>query len=192
MKRIKRFILSLLLTKQERVMIWNALWFSNHTYRRRGNVFGADAVQMVMNRTEGLIVPKGRKYSKKELVEIVEGVIKEAGKISEHVIRNIAHREFNKGYQKGKSERTIEDIAEQLRLLFPNHVDGEITEGMEFDRENCIVFALVFGQDKNEDAEDNDSKPTEGEDTEKEENNEEQAPEGTDGHQEAPKEEAEK
>lgn len=48
MKRLKRFILSLLLTKQERVMIWNALWFSNHTYRRRGNVDGAAAVQMVM------------------------------------------------------------------------------------------------------------------------------------------------
>lgn len=66
MKRIKRFILSLLLTKQERVMIWNALWFSNHTYRRRGNVDGAAAVQMVMNRTEGLIVPKGEDTEKEE------------------------------------------------------------------------------------------------------------------------------
>lgn len=196
MKRLKRFILSLLLTKQERVMIWNALWFSNHTYRRRGNVDGAAAVQMVMNRTEGLIVPKGRKYSEKELVEIVEGIINEAAKASEEVTRHVARHEFNKGYRKGRSERTLEEIAEPIRP-FPNQVDGEITEGMEFDREkcetcdereNCIVFALIFGQDKEENAEGSDSKPTEGEDTEKEEKDEEQAPEGTEGHHEAPKE----
>lgn len=157
MKRLKRFILSLLLTKQERVMIWNALWFSNHTYRRRGNVDGAAAVQMVMNRTEGLLVPKGRKYSEKELVEIVEGVINEAAKASEEVTRHVARQEFNKGYRRGRSE-------------------------------GCIIFAMIFGQDKEEDAESSDSKPTEGEDTEKEEKDVEQASEGTEGHHEAPKE----
>lgn len=202
MKRIKRFILSLLLTKQERVMIWNALWFSNHTYRRRGNVDGAAAVQMVMNRTEGLIVPKGRKYSEKEVAEIVDGIVKASAEASEHVIRDISRHEFNKGYRKGRSERTLEDIVEPLRPFpHPRHaeevVDGELSEGMEFDREQCekcdaregcIIFALIFGQDKEEDAEGSDSKPTEGEDTEKEEKNEEQAPEGTEGHHEAPKE----
>lgn len=206
MKRLKRFILSLLLTKQERVMIWNALWFSNHTYRRRENVDGAAAVQMVMNRTKGLLVPKGRKYSEKELVEIVEGVINEAAKASEEVTRHVARQEFNKGYRRGRSERTLEEIAEPLRPFGrPIHVeekdgklevDMELNEGMEIDREKyetCdaregCIFALVFGQDKEEDAEGSDSKPTEGEDTEKEEKDVEQAPEGTEGHHEAPKE----
>lgn len=197
MKKLKRFILSMLLTKQERVMIWNALWFSNHTYRIRGNVDGAAAVQMAMNRTEGLIIPKGRKYSEKELTEIVEGVINEAAKASEEVTRHIARQEFNKGYQKGRSERTLEDIAEPLRP-FPHQVDGEITEGMEFDREKCencdaregcIIFALVFGQDKEGGAEGSDSKPTEGEDTEGGEKAGEQVPEGLEGHHEAPSEE---
>lgn len=200
MKRIKRFILSLLLTKQERVMIWNALWFSNHTYRRRGNVDGAAVVQMVMNRTEGLLVPKGRKYSEKELTEIVEGIVQEAAKASEEITRQIAHREFNKGYRKGRSERTIEEIAEPLRP-FPNEVDGEVREGMEFDREkcegcdekeNCIIFAMIFGHDKEEDAEGSDSTASEGEDTEKEEKDETQAPEGTEGHHKAPKEDEDK
>lgn len=207
MKRLKRFILSLLLTKQERVMIWNALWFSNHTYRRRGNVDGAAAVQMVMNRTEWLLVPKGRKYSEKELVEIVDGIINEAAKASEEVTRHVARQEFNKGYRKGRSKRVIEEIAEPLRPFGrPIHVeekdgklevDMELNEGMEIDREKCetcdaregcIIFALVFGQDKEEDAEGSDSKPTEGEDTEGGEKTEEQAPEGTEGHHEAPKE----
>lgn len=205
MKRLKRFILSLLLTKQERVMIWNALWFSNHTYRRRGNVDGAAAVQMVMNRTEGLIVPKGRKYSEKELTEIVEGVINEAAKASEEVTRHIAHREFNKGYRKGRSERTHEELQELVAPLrpfvAPRHeedvIDGGLHEGMEFDREKCeacdsregcIVFAMIFGQDKEEDAEGSDDKPTEGEDTEKKEKDEEQAPADAQGHHKAPKE----
>lgn len=179
-------------------MIWNALWFSNHTYRRRGNVDGAAAVQMVMNRTEGLIVPKGRKYSEKELVEIVEGIINEAAKASEEVTRHVARQEFNKGYRKGRSERTLEEIAEPLRPFGRAvhveekdgklEVDMELNEGMEIDREGCIIFAMIFGQDKEEDAEGSDSKPTEGEDTEKEEKDEEQAPEGTEGHHEAPKE----
>lgn len=191
MKRLKRFILSLLLTKQERVMIWNALWFSNHTYRRRGNVDGAAAVQMVMNRTEGLLVPKGRKYSEKELVEIVEGVINEAAKASEEVTRHVARQEFNKGYRKGRSERTLEEIAEPLRPFGRAvhveekdgklEVDMELNEGMEIDREKCetcdaregcIIFAMVFGQDKEED-------------TEKEEKDGEQAPKTSESVSEA-------
>lgn len=171
MKRIKRFILSLLLTKQERVMIWNALWFSNHTYRRRGNVDGAAAVQMVMNRTEGLIVPKGRKYSEKELTEIVE-------EIAEPL------RPFGRTVHVEEKDGKLE-------------VDMELNEGMEIDREKCetrdaregcIIFAMIFGHDKEEDAEGSDSKPIEGEDTEKEEKDGEQASEGTEGHHEAPKE----
>lgn len=162
---------------------------------------------MVMNRTEGLIVPKGRKYSEKELVEIVEGIINEAAKASEEVTRHVARQEFNKGYRKGRSERTLEEIAEPLRPFGRAvhveekdgklEVDMELNEGMEIDREKCetcdaregcIIFAMIFGQDKEEDAEGSDSKLTEGEDTEKEEKNEEQAPEGTEGHHEAPKE----
>ena len=61
MKKLKRFILSMLLTKQERVMIWNALWLYNHTYRRRGNVDGAAAVQMVMRVPKRLQERKKRK-----------------------------------------------------------------------------------------------------------------------------------
>lgn len=197
MKKFKRFLMSLLLTKQERVMIWNALWFSNHTYRRRGNVDGAAAVQMVMNRTEGLIVPKGRTYSEKEVSEIVDEVLKGAAKASEEILGEISRHEFRKGYRRGRAERTMEDIVEPLRP-FPTEVDGEIQEGMEFDREkceacdereNCILFALIF---KNEHDSGDSEKENEGEDTEKGVKDEEQAPEGTAAHHEAPSEEREK
>lgn len=199
MKKFKRFLMSLLLTKQERVMIWNALWFSNHTYRRRGNVDGAAAVQMVMNRTEGLIVPKGRTFSEKEVSEIVDEVLKGAAKASEEILGEISRHEFRKGYRRGRAERTMEDIVEPLRP-FPTEVDGEIQEGMEFDkekcktcdaREGCIIFAMIFGQDE-EDAAGDSEKENESEDTEKGAKDEEQAPEGTTAHHETPSEEGEK
>ena len=66
MKKFKRIMMSLLLSKQERVMIWNALWFSNHTYRRRGNVDGAAAVQMVMNSTEHVLGVNKKTFTKEE------------------------------------------------------------------------------------------------------------------------------
>lgn len=201
MKKLKRFILSMLLTKQERVMIWNALWFSNHTYRRRGNVDGAAAVQMVMNRTEGLIVPKGRTFSEKEVAEIVDEVLHGAAKASEDFLSDIARREFRKGYKKGRSERVIEEIAEPLRpfgrLIHVEEKDGKLEIDREKCetcdvREGCIIFAMIFGQDKEEDAAGGSEKPSEGEDTEGGEKTEEQAPEGTEGHHEAPSEEEKK
>lgn len=211
MKKLKRFILSMLITKQERVMIWNALWFSNHTYRRRGNVDGAAAVQMVMNRTEGLIVPKGRTFSEKEVAEIVDEVLHGAAKASEELLSDIARREFRKGYKKGRSERVIEEIAEPLRPLGRAirveekdgklDVDMELNEGMEIDREKCetcdaregcIIFAMIFGKDNEEDAAGDSEKANEGEDTEGGEKAGEQAPEGTEGHHEAPSEEDKK
>lgn len=201
MKKLKRFILSMLLTKQERVMIWNALWFSNRTHRRRGNVDGAAAVQMVMNRTEGLIVPKGRTFSEKEVAEIVDEVLHGAAKASKDLLSDIARREFRKGYKKGRSERVIEEIAEPLRPFGrPIHVeekDGKLEVDREKCetcdvREDCIIFAMIFGQDKEEDAAGGSEKPSEGEDTEGGEKTEEQAPEGTEGHHEAPSEEEKK
>lgn len=209
MKKFKRFILSLLLTKQERAIIWNSLWYSRHTYKRRGNIDGAVAVQMVMSRTEGMIVPKGRKYSEKEVSEMIDEVIKGASKASNEVLNEIAKKEFHRGYRKGRSERTHDDIAETIAPLRPFgkairveetdkglEVDLELNPGMETDhekcescdvKEGCFVFQMIFG-DKEKEAADDSEKATEGEDTEKEEKSEEQAPEGTAAHHEVPSE----
>ena len=149
--------------------------------------------------------------SEKEVAEIVDEVLHGAAKASEEFLSDIARREFRKGYKKGRSERVIEEIAEPLRPFGrPIHVedkdgklevDMELNEGMEIDREKCetcdaregcIIFAMIFGQDKEEDAAGDSEKPSEGEDTEGGEKTEEQAPEGTEGHHEAPSEEEKK
>lgn len=100
MKRFKKFILSMLLNKRERIIIWNALWYSNHTYRRRGNINGAVAVSQVMNRVEYILGVVPQKYTKAEVDKIVDGVIDAIAK--EVAEREVAIKRMVVGYDKGK------------------------------------------------------------------------------------------
>lgn len=125
MKSIKRVILSLLLSKNERVMIWNSLWFSNHTYRRRGNVDGAVAVQIVMNELENVLGVTKQKFTNEEVQKIVNDVIEEAVKKSGSIISKVAEEHFQKGIK--AAEQMIADSA----------VDIEFNQEMVIDREEC-------------------------------------------------------
>lgn len=107
MKRIKRVILSLLLSKNERVMLWNSLWFSNHTYRRRGNVDGAAAVQIVMNNLEHVLGVTKQKFTHEEVQKIVNDTIEEAVKKSGSIISKVAE-ESGESKDTESSEKTEE------------------------------------------------------------------------------------
>ena len=110
--------MSLLLSKQERVMIWNALWFSNHTYRRRGNVDGAAAVQMVMNSTEHVLGVNKKTFTKEEVDQIVKDVVEASQKATSDVIGHIVNREFKKGYKAGQKAMGEEIYFESNRLNY--------------------------------------------------------------------------
>jgi len=172
MKRIKRVILSLLLSKNERVMLWNSLWFSNHTYRRRGNVDGAAAVQIVMNNLEHVLGVTKQKFTHEEVQKIVNDTIEEAVKKSGSIISKVAEEHFQKGLR--AAEQMIADSA----------VDVEFNQGMVIDREECesceekrkcIVYKLVFGAEES----------GESKDTESSEKTEEQAPKSSEPVSEA-------
>jgi hypothetical protein len=172
MKRIKRVILSLLLSKNERVMLWNSLWFSNHTYRRRGNVDGAAAVQIVMNNLEHVLGVTKQKFTHEEVQKIVNDTIEEAVKKSGSIISKVAEEHFQKGLR--AAEQMIADSA----------VDVEFNQGMIIDREECesceekrkcIVYKLVFGAEES----------GESKDTESSEKTEEQAPKSSEPVSEA-------
>ena len=172
MKRIKRVILSLLLSKNERVMLWNSLWFSNHTYRRRGNVDGAAAVQIVMNNLEHVLGVTKQKFTNEEVQKIVNDTIEEAVKKSGSIISKVAEEHFQKGLR--AAEQMIADSA----------VDVEFNQGMIIDREECescdekrkcIVYKLVFGAEES----------GEGKGTENSEKTKEQAPKSSESVSEA-------
>ena len=181
MKKFKRIIMSLLLSKQERVMIWNALWFSNRTYRRRGNVDGAAAVQMVMNSTEHILGINKKTFTKEEVDQIVKDVVEVSQKATSDVIGHIVNREFKKGYKAGQKAmgEEIEKYAETLRPFGESEkIDFAVVPGMELDKErcdacdnkkDCIIHQMVFNHDSEEE------KAETKEDAEEATKNEEQA-----------------
>lgn len=197
MKKLKRFILRMLLTKQERVMIWNALWFSNHTYRRRGNVDGAAAVQIVMNSTEHVLGVNKKTFTKEEVDQIVKDVVEASQKATSDVISHIVNREFKKGYKSGQKAMgdeikelfNLESISESEKIDFAEvseiDLDKEECDVCE-NKKDCIIYQTVF----NHDSEEKKAEMKEGaEETLKEE---EQAPKEGAQSEEALKEEAEK
>jgi hypothetical protein len=198
MKKFKRIMMSLLLSKQERVMIWNALWFSNHTYRRRGNVDGAAAVQIVMNSTEHVLGVNKKTFTKEEVDQIVKDVVEASQKATSDVIGHIVNREFKKGYKAGQKAmgEEIEKYADTLRPFGESEkIDFAVVPGMELDKEkcdvcenkkDCIIYQMVFNHDSEEE------KAETKEDAEEAPKNEEQAPKEDAQSEEVPKEEAEK
>ena len=55
MKKFKIFLFSLLVTKQQRQIIFDSLWFSRYTYIRRGNHIKAGEVLTVFKAVEPLL-----------------------------------------------------------------------------------------------------------------------------------------
>ena len=172
MKRIKRVILSLLLSKNERVMLWNSLWFSNHTYRRRGNVDGAAAVQIVMNNLEHVLGVTKQKFTHEEVQKIVNDTIEEAVKKSDSIISKVAEEHFQKGLR--AAEQMIADSAVDFEFHQGMIIDREECESCE-EKRKCIVYKLVFGAEES----------GESKDTESSEKTEEQAPKSSESVSEA-------
>lgn len=172
MKRIKRVILSLLLSKNERVMLWNSLWFSNHTYRRRGDVDGAAAVQIVMNNLEHVLGVTKQKFTHEEVQKIVNDTIEEAVKKSGSIISKVAEEHFQKGLR--AAEQMIADSAADVEFHQGMIIDREECESCE-EKRKCIVYKLVFGAEES----------GESKDTENSEKTEEQAPKSSEPVSEA-------
>ena len=129
MKRIKRVILSLLLSKNERVMLWNSLWFSNHTYRRRGDVDGAAAVQIVMNNLEHVLGVTKQKFTYEEVQKIVNDTIEEAVKKSGSIISKVAEEHFQKGLR--AAEQMIAGFNQGMIIDLEESGEGKDTESSE-------------------------------------------------------------
>lgn len=172
MKRIKRVILSLLLSKNERVVLWNSLWFSNHTYRRRGNVDGAAAVQIVMNNLEHVLGVTKQKFTHEEVQKIINDTIEEAVKKSGSIISKAAEEHFQKGLK--AAVQIIADSAADVEFHQGAVIDREECESCE-GKIKCIVYKLVFGVEES----------GEGKGAESSERTEEQAPKSSESVSEA-------
>ena len=109
--------MKLLLNKKQREIIWQAMIFSEYTYRRRGNVDGAAVVQTVINETQTAFDVVKSNYSKEEVDYIVAQVIKDTRAESEKNIKDAykkgvdsCRQELETAYQKGVDD-TMAKIA---------------------------------------------------------------------------------
>lgn len=152
MKRFKKFILSMLLNKRERIIIWNALWFSNHTYRRRGDINGAVAVSQVMQRVEYILGVTSQLYTKEEVDKIVEQVI-------ENIVKEVVTKRMSVGYDKG------EEGGDHTGVIVLRSADCENCEETD-----CPIYKKMHADSKEQ-------TETSVEENEKEEKDGEQAPE---------------
>lgn len=104
MKSVKKFITSILFTKSEREIIWNATQYSKNTYIRRGDVNSASKVQAVMNRIESFFpvnFDPEETFTKEEVDEIITETLKQAEKAGNEVINVVAKKEYKRGFEKG-------------------------------------------------------------------------------------------
>lgn len=148
---MKKFLLKLLLNKKQREIIWQAMIFSEYTYRRRGNVDGAAVVQTVINETQTAFDVVKSNYSKEEVDYIVAQVIKDTRAESEKTIKDAykkgvdsCRQELETAYQKGVDDtmakiaavgivvsKIKEDDSEQEEEQKQDSSEGGETEGQE-------------------------------------------------------------
>lgn len=168
---MKKFLLKLLLNKKQREIIWQAMIFSEYTYRRRGNVDGAAVVQTVINETQTAFDVVKSNYSKEEVDYIVAQVIKDTRAESEKTIKDAykkgvdsCRQELETAYQKGVDD-TMAKIA-AVGIVVSKIKEGD-SEQEEEQKQDSSEGAETEGQETT--GEDSQESEQEGQTTEEQE-----------------------
>ena len=163
--------MKLLLNKKQREIIWQAMIFSEYTYRRRGNVDGAAVVQTVINETQTVFDVVKSNYSKEEVDYIVAQVIKDTKAESEKTIKDAykkgvdsCRQELETAYQKGVDD-TMAKIA-AVGIVVSKIKEGD-SEQEEEQKQDSSEGAETEGQETT--GEDSQESEQEGQTTEEQE-----------------------
>lgn len=123
---IKKICLRVALNREQRLVIWNALQFSDYTYRKRGNIDRAVGTSTVIAKTEGAFGVNAKHFTKEEVNAMLDA----------HSRRVVAamKQEVQDAYQDGRQD----GIAEVLDNIRNGRglVVGEIVEVEETPEEN--------------------------------------------------------
>ena len=87
MNVIKRLALKAIFTKEQRVVIWNALQYSFYRYDKNGNTKRAIRVGKVIDSVDSVFHDNRKKYSEREVVNIVKGTIDDTIKAVSEVLK---------------------------------------------------------------------------------------------------------
>lgn len=127
---IRKFIFNRIFNQRQRDIIWNAILFSQHTYRRRGQIDNAAVVQQVINEVSNLFKVK-RNYSQEEVDTMIQSITKDFQNYQKEAENNI-----NKAYQKGVEngvKKALSDVKDQLREMKTICVSGIVIKQEDVD-----------------------------------------------------------
>lgn len=125
--KIGKFIFNRLFNKRQREVILQALIYSAHTYKRRGNVEGYSEVSRVIGELSDKFGLKEKTYTEREVNEIIN----ESSEILANKMQELSKQAYKKGYESGVKSVPFPALVGVIR-------SGESLEpGMEFSKEKC-------------------------------------------------------
>lgn len=142
MNKIKRFIFNRLFNKRQRNVIWQAVLYSEYTYRRRNNAEGVARVRQVINEVAKIAATKQRTYLESQVNEIVQAQVNAALKGAEEKMA-AAYKEGKAAGVKATIDEMKHYVKRELKKFGITPIDvndeGEVhfIKGMKIDREKC-------------------------------------------------------
>ena len=133
--KAKAFILNRLFDKRQREIIWNAVLFSEHTYRRRGDVDSAAQVQQVINEVATIFGVK-ETFTRQEVDEIM----KRTGQQVADDIQKVVGEKLQKAYKDGRKagiKETLDKLTEKFVGDFKPEKIEPLVKGGLIDTKKC-------------------------------------------------------
>ena len=133
--KVKAFILNCLFNKRQREIIWNAVLFSEHTYRRRGDVDSAAQVQQVINEVATTFGVK-ETFTRQEVDEIM----KRTGQQVADDIQKVVGEKLQKAYKDGRKagiKETLDKLSEKIADNFKPEGIEHLVKGGMIDTKKC-------------------------------------------------------
>ena len=134
MNVIKRLALKAIFTKEQRVVIWNALQYSFYRYDKSGNTKRAIRVGKVIDSVDSVFHDNRKKYSECEVANIVKGTI-------DYTIKTVSEI-LNERKAEKKDGGCVE-----VHLMPGAVLDREKCEKCEH-KDECQVRHLVFDEEQ--------------------------------------------
>lgn len=141
---IKRFIFNRLFNERQRRVIWDAVLFSEHTYKRRGNVDGAARVRTVINEVANTAATKQRTFLESQVLDIVNSEVEAAIENERKTLK----QKLNKAYRRGISDaekkmmEELEKVQQKSILVKGGTIDRERCDTCEI-KDTCIVRQAI-------------------------------------------------
>lgn len=139
---MKKLLLKLILNKRQKELIWDALLFSAHTYKRRGNVESQAQVQTVLNELEKTFGVVKQCYSKDDVTNLVNNST-EALKAIEAKYKKEVEDAFAIGFEQGQRASVFIEGVKEIKSQIT--AESAVERCKECDElEGCTLGRLLL------------------------------------------------